>query len=174
MNFLRIPMYSSRLNGDCGGRTQMASIICSFIVLLATFFFLPMLYYLPKPVLSAMFVMVLFPCRDSGANMYNQIVYVSLSGAYLLKRPTISCFISGEFSAQNRCSKSPMMTLFSMGAWIELSLMTTTLVLTLIWSVEVGVLTSVALSLILVVKKSSLARMSILVRPTRYMCCTRS
>ena len=53
--------------------------------------------------------------------------------------------------------------LFSMGAWIELSLMSSTLVLTLIWSVEVGVLASIALSLILVVKKSSRTRMSILV-----------
>lgn len=50
-----------------------------------------------------------------------------------------------------------------MGAWIELSLMTLTLVLTLIWSVEVGVLASIALSLILVVKKSSQTPMSILV-----------
>lgn len=55
------------------------------------------------------------------------------------------------------------MILFSMGAWIELSLMTLTLVLTLVWSVEVGVLASIALSLILVVKKSSRTRMSILV-----------
>jgi len=46
---------------------------------------------------------------------------------------------------------------------MELSLMNLTLILTLIWSVEVGVLSSIALSLLLVVKKSSQTRMSILV-----------
>lgn len=46
----------SRINGDVGGRTQMASLVCSAIVLLATFFLLPWLYYLPKCVLSAMYV----------------------------------------------------------------------------------------------------------------------
>lgn len=50
-----------------------------------------------------------------------------------------------------------------MNAWIELSLMSLTLVLTIVWSVEVGVLSSIALSLLLVVKKSSQIRMTILV-----------
>ncbi|KAJ7503163.1 sulfate anion transporter [Mycena galericulata] len=50
----------SRINGDVGGRTQMASIVCSIVVLLATFFLLPWLYYLPKCVLSAIICLVVF------------------------------------------------------------------------------------------------------------------
>ena len=37
----------------------MASIVCSGVVLLATFFLLPWLYYLPKCVLAAMYVFLL-------------------------------------------------------------------------------------------------------------------
>ncbi|KAJ7634760.1 sulfate anion transporter [Roridomyces roridus] len=50
----------SRINGDVGGRTQMASIVCSVVVLLATFFLLPWLYFLPKCVLSAIICLVVF------------------------------------------------------------------------------------------------------------------
>lgn len=50
----------SRINGDVGCRTQMASLICSTIVLLATFFLLPLLYHLPTCVLAAIIAMVVF------------------------------------------------------------------------------------------------------------------
>ncbi|KAJ7350718.1 sulfate anion transporter [Mycena albidolilacea] len=50
----------SRINGDVGARTQMASLVCSVVVLLATFFLLPWLYYLPKCVLSAIICLVVF------------------------------------------------------------------------------------------------------------------
>ncbi|KAF8150513.1 sulfate anion transporter [Mycena galopus ATCC 62051] len=50
----------SRINGDVGARTQMASLVCSVIVLLATFFLLPWLFYLPKCVLSAIICLVVF------------------------------------------------------------------------------------------------------------------
>ncbi|KAJ7286961.1 sulfate anion transporter [Mycena rebaudengoi] len=50
----------SRINADVGGRTQMASLVCSALVLLATFFLLPWLYYLPKCVLSAIIFLVVF------------------------------------------------------------------------------------------------------------------
>jgi MFS superfamily sulfate permease-like transporter len=52
--------YRSRINGDVGGRTQMASLVCSGIVLLATFFLLPYLYYLPKCVLASIICLVVF------------------------------------------------------------------------------------------------------------------
>ncbi|KAJ7125324.1 sulfate anion transporter [Mycena epipterygia] len=59
-----LPAYGSitrtRINGDVGGRTQMASLVCSAVVLLATFFLLPWLYYLPKCVLSAIICLVVF------------------------------------------------------------------------------------------------------------------
>lgn len=48
--------YRSRINGDVGGRTQMASLVCSGVVLLSMFFLLPWLYSLPKCVLGSMFV----------------------------------------------------------------------------------------------------------------------
>ncbi len=56
---LAIPDYSSfrsKLNGDLGGRTQMASLVTSALVLLATFYLLPWLYFLPKCVLASMSV----------------------------------------------------------------------------------------------------------------------
>lgn len=41
------------MNGDAGGRTQMASLVCSALVILSVFFLLPALRYLPKCVLAA-------------------------------------------------------------------------------------------------------------------------
>lgn len=59
-----LPAYGSitrsRVNGDVGGRTQMASLVCSAIVLLATFFLLPWLYFLPKCVLASIICLVVF------------------------------------------------------------------------------------------------------------------
>ncbi|KAH8103503.1 sulfate anion transporter [Cristinia sonorae] len=59
-----LPAYGSitrsRVNGDVGGRTQMASLVCSALVLLATFFLLPWLYYLPKCVLASIICLVVF------------------------------------------------------------------------------------------------------------------
>lgn len=53
-----LPAYGSitrsRINADAGARTQMASVACAVIILIATFFFLPWLYYLPKCVLGSM------------------------------------------------------------------------------------------------------------------------
>ncbi|GBE80856.1 Putative sulfate transporter [Sparassis crispa] len=50
----------SRVNGDVGARTQMSSLVCSAIVLLAIFFLLPWLYYLPKCVLASVICLVVF------------------------------------------------------------------------------------------------------------------
>ncbi len=49
-----VTLCRSKINGDVGGRTQMASLVCSGVILLATFFLLPFLYYLPKCVLASM------------------------------------------------------------------------------------------------------------------------
>ncbi|EIW80488.1 sulfate anion transporter [Coniophora puteana RWD-64-598 SS2] len=43
----------SRINGECGARTPMASAFCAVVILLATFYLLPWLYFLPKCVLAA-------------------------------------------------------------------------------------------------------------------------
>lgn len=50
----------SRLNADIGGRTQMASILCSSFVILAVFFLLPALYYLPRCVLASIVCLVVY------------------------------------------------------------------------------------------------------------------
>ena len=43
----------SKINGEVGARTQMSSMVCSAVVLLAVFYLMPWLYYLPKTVLGA-------------------------------------------------------------------------------------------------------------------------
>src|SRR5258706_8672884 len=53
---------------------------------------------------------------------------------------------------------------FRLGAWPDLAMMTLTFLLTLLWNVEVGITVSVAVSLLLVIHRSSRARLSILVR----------
>ncbi|KAI0919262.1 hypothetical protein AcW1_003816 [Taiwanofungus camphoratus] len=50
----------SKLSGEVGARTQMVSLVCSGLVLLAIFFLLPWLYYLPKGVLAAIICLVVF------------------------------------------------------------------------------------------------------------------
>ncbi|RXW25650.1 hypothetical protein EST38_g222 [Candolleomyces aberdarensis] len=59
-----LPAYGSitrsRINGDVGARTQMASIICSVVVLIATFFLLPWLYFLPRCVLATVILLVVY------------------------------------------------------------------------------------------------------------------
>ena len=50
-----------------------------------------------------------------------------------------------------------------MRAWIDLSLMSLTFFLTIIWNVEIGIAVSVVISLLLVVRRSSRTRMTILV-----------
>ncbi|KZT03929.1 sulfate anion transporter [Laetiporus sulphureus 93-53] len=50
----------SKINGEVGARTQMASLLCSAIILLAVFYLLPWLYYLPKAVLAAVICLVVF------------------------------------------------------------------------------------------------------------------
>lgn len=50
-----------------------------------------------------------------------------------------------------------------MRAWVDLSLMGLTFLLTIIWNVEIGIAVSVIVSLLLVVHRSSKTRMTILV-----------
>jgi MFS superfamily sulfate permease-like transporter len=46
----------SRLNADSGCRTPLSSVISSSLVILSVFFLLPLLHFLPKGVLAAMYV----------------------------------------------------------------------------------------------------------------------
>ncbi|KAI0753444.1 sulfate anion transporter [Daedaleopsis nitida] len=125
-----LPAYGSitrsKLNGDLGGRTQMASLVTSSLVLLATFFLLPWLYYLPKCVLASIICLIVF--------------------SLLSELPHDAKFY------------------WKMRAWIDLLLMSLTFFLTIIWNVEIGIAVSVVISLLLVVRRSSRTRMTILGR----------
>ncbi|KAH9072760.1 sulfate anion transporter [Lactarius deliciosus] len=125
-----LPAYGSitrsRINGEAGARTQMASLVCSAIILIATFFFLPWLYYLPKCVLGSIVCLVVY--------------------SLLAETPEDVVFY------------------WKMRAWVDMTLMSLTFILTIVWSVQVGVTVSLIISLLLVVRRSSRTRMTILGR----------
>ena len=50
----------SRLNGMVGARTQMSSLITSVTIVISIFFLLPLLYFLPKAVLAAIVLGVVY------------------------------------------------------------------------------------------------------------------
>lgn len=151
----------SRINGDVGGRTQMASIVCSGIILLAIFFLLPWLYYLPKCVLAAMYV---FPQDESTS-------ILTYSPQHRSRR---------VFFARGDASRRPLllavsshcvfyfcnliMVIHSMSAWVDITIMSLTFFLSIIYNIEIGVVVSLVISLLLVVHRSSKTRMTILVR----------
>ncbi|KAH9011034.1 sulfate anion transporter [Lactarius hengduanensis] len=125
-----LPAYGSitrsRINGEAGARTQMASLVCAAIILIATFFFLPWLYYLPKCVLGSIVCLVVY--------------------SLLAETPEDVIFY------------------WKMSAWVDMTLMSLTFILTIVWSVQVGVTVSLIISLLLVVRRSSRTRMTILGR----------
>lgn len=50
-----------------------------------------------------------------------------------------------------------------MSAWVDLSVMTLTFILSIVWNLEAGIVISMILSLLLVVHRSSKTRMTVLV-----------
>ncbi|KAF9075580.1 sulfate anion transporter [Rhodocollybia butyracea] len=70
----------TRINGDVGGVTQMASLVCSAVVLLATFFLLPWLYYLPKCVLASIITLVVFSLLQETPH---DLIYYWKMGAWM-------------------------------------------------------------------------------------------
>jgi high affinity sulfate transporter 1 len=116
----------SRINGDVGGRTQMSSLVCSGVVLLAMFFLLPWLYFLPKCVLASIITLIIFSLL---AEIPHEVLYY-----------------------------------FRMKAWVDLTLMSLTFFLSILWNIEVGVVVSLVISLLMVVHRSSKTRMTILGR----------
>ncbi|KAG6830436.1 hypothetical protein H0H92_000739 [Tricholoma furcatifolium] len=125
-----LPAYGSltrsRINADVGGRTQMASLTCSAVILFVTFFLLRYLFYLPKCVLASIICLVVFSLMTE---VPHEIMYY-----------------------------------WRMDAWIDLTLMGLTFIFSIIWNVEVGIVVSLIISLLLVVHRSSKARMTILGR----------
>ncbi|PVF96042.1 hypothetical protein CPB86DRAFT_710075 [Serendipita vermifera] len=116
----------SKLNAELGGRSQMASLVCSSLVVLSIFFLLPALHFLPKCVLAAIICLVVI--------------------GLVSEAPEDIHFF------------------WSLGSWMDLALMALTFLLTVLWSVEVGIAISVTVSLLMVVHRSSKARMAILGR----------
>ncbi|KAI6120371.1 sulfate transporter family-domain-containing protein [Pisolithus croceorrhizus] len=116
----------SRINGEIGARSQLASLVAAAIVLLATFFLLPALYYLPKCVLASiicLFVVSLF------AELPHDLIYY-----------------------------------YNIGAWTDFAMMSITFFLSVIWNIEIGIVVSLIISLLLVIRRSSKTRMTILGR----------
>ncbi|KAG2122347.1 sulfate transporter family-domain-containing protein [Suillus clintonianus] len=116
----------SKINGDVGARTQLASLVTAGITLLATFFLLPYLYFLPRCVLAS--IICLF---------------------------VISLF--GEVPHD-------LMYYWRIRAWTDLAMMFLTFSLSVIWNIEIGIIVSLIISLLLVIKRSSHTRMIILGR----------
>ncbi|WWC88093.1 uncharacterized protein L201_002997 [Kwoniella dendrophila CBS 6074] len=125
-----IPIFGSitrsRLNGQTGGRTQMSSMISSGAIILAIYFLLPYLYFLPKATLAVIITLVVYSIL---AEAPHEIMYF-----------------------------------YKMKAWTDFMQMTGTFILTLFFSMEIGLVASVVLSLILVVQKSSQPRIQIIGR----------
>ncbi|KAG2032608.1 sulfate transporter family-domain-containing protein [Suillus americanus] len=116
----------SKINGDVGARTQLASLVAAGITLLATFFLLPYLYYLPRCVLASI----------------------------------ICLFVISLFSE----TPHDLMYYWRIGAWTDLAMMFLTFSLSVVWNVEIGIIVSLIISLLLVIKRSSHTRMIILGR----------
>ncbi|KAI6046373.1 sulfate transporter family-domain-containing protein [Pisolithus marmoratus] len=115
----------SRINGEIGARSQLASLVTAAIVLLVTFFLLPALYYLPKCVLASiicLFVVTLF------AELPHDLIYY-----------------------------------YNIGAGTDLVMMFITFFLSVVWNIEIGIIVSLIISLLLVIRRSSKTRMTILV-----------
>ncbi|KIL62009.1 hypothetical protein M378DRAFT_81836, partial [Amanita muscaria Koide BX008] len=125
-----LPAYGSitrtRISADIGARSQMSTLVCGTVVLLATFFLLPFLYYLPKCVLGSIICLIVYTLF---AEVPHDVGYY-----------------------------------WRMGAWVDFALMALTFTFSIIWSVEVGIVSSLIISLLMVVHRSSKTRMNILGR----------
>ncbi|KAL0579831.1 hypothetical protein V5O48_002183 [Marasmius crinis-equi] len=125
-----LPAYGSitrtKINGDCGARTQLSSIICASIILFATFFLLPYLYFLPKCVLASIILLVVW--------------------SLILETP------------------HDLIYYYQMNSRMDILLCFVTFFGCVVWNVEVGIVTSLLMSLVMVVRRSGRVRMVILGR----------
>ncbi|WOO80799.1 Putative sulfate transporter [Vanrija pseudolonga] len=116
----------SRLNGQIGARTQMASMITAILLILAALFLLPYLWFLPRAVLASVITLVVYSLLDEAPH---DIIFF-----------------------------------WKMKAWTDFLQMTGTFLLTLLFSIEVGVVASVCFSLLLVIQRSTQPRIKIIGR----------
>lgn len=145
----------SRLNGNTGGRTQMASIITATLVLLSIFFLLPWLFFLPRVSLALRIQ------ADISVSSRRLSRPSSIAVSFTL----CSCLLSS-------CLCPPVLNeaphdviyYWRMRAWPDSIQMAGTFLLTLLFSIQVGVVASVGFSLLLVIQNSTKPRIKIIGR----------
>ena len=139
----------------------MASLVCSGLILLATFFLLPWLYFLPKCVLAVMYVDLFYPVKtDTQIDIRIALVVFSLIAE--MPHDILYYWKSVSFS-YHTLSPFAKRYWFRMEAWVDLAIMSLTFFLSIVYNIEVGVVASLVFSLLLVVHRSSKTRMTILV-----------
>jgi hypothetical protein len=159
------------LNADAGATTQMASIISAALVILAVVFLLPALTHLPKCVLGAMYVIATSIVAVSFTSdidvrriglVVNSILSDTPHDVLYFWRCVRMRFICPRFQFDG---VTPTDGFCRMSAWTDLAMMCLTFIFTVAWSVEVGIIVSVAVSLLLIIRRSSETHIKILVSP---------
>ncbi|RYO74629.1 hypothetical protein DL764_010782 [Monosporascus ibericus] len=128
--FMAIPAFGgygrSKLNKSTGGMSPMSSILLSIITVICIIFLLPWFYYMPKPVLSSLIVVVAWSLIEEAPH----------DVAFFLR-------IRG---------------------WTELSLMAIILLVTVFFSLNLGIAIGIGISLLQVVRHATRPRIQILGR----------
>lgn len=126
----------------------MASLMTGSFVLLVTFFLLGYLAALPKCILAVIILVVVFSILEEAPHDVKVISPVSCA--------------KGCTAAD--CTPHMPQFFFKMQAWVDCGLMALTFLLSLFVSVEVGIVVSIALSMVLCIKQATITRMKILGR----------
>lgn len=142
----------SRLNGNTGGRTQMASLITASLVLLSIFFLMPWLFFLPRVSLGGSIV------ADVSASSHRS----SPPWCMAVSQPSLHLCLS--LTPVLNEAPHDVIYYWRMRAWPDGIQMAGTFLLTLLFSIEVGVVASVGFSLLLVIQHSTQPRIKIIGR----------
>lgn len=128
--FMAIPAFGgygrSKVNKSTGGKSPMSSILLSIITVLCISFMLPWFYYIPKPVLSALIIVVAWSLIEEAPH-------------------DISFFVR-------------------IRGWTELWLMAIILLVTIFFSLNLGIAIGIGLSLLQVIRHATRPRIQILGR----------
>ena len=148
--FMSLPAFGgygrSKVNKSTGGKTPMASIILSMLTLVTIFFLLPYLYYLPVCLLLELFAM-----GHTGP-------------LTCIQKPVLSSLISVvAWSLIEECPHD-VSFFVRIRAWKEVGLMTTILLVTIFFSLPLGMAIGVGLSLLQVIRHATRPRIQILGR----------
>lgn len=140
----------SRLNGNTGGRTQMAAIVTATLVLLSIFFLLPWLFFLPR------------------VSYENDLLLADISACSHRSSPpwctAVSTVRPVKLTPVLQEAPHDVIYYWKMRAWPDFIQMAGTFLLTLLFSIEVGVVASVGFSLLLVIQNSTRPRIKIIGR----------